>query len=717
MLQGNPTPTASSVVASVSKAVESLVWTNAQDTAQEMHDPLRAALPSFTYSMPVQVVILGVTLTLITVLLVHLLFTLRYHAPLSKLNYALQTAATGISLANTAAQLHVVMHEARDTGRQWPYMFDYIEVRVPRTEWGVPRSAAWLLLQAINMLATHSTHIQFLTMLFPSVLEAGLILGLLGPLALASSALNFTTLSPHPAVNDLGDAIRDTCTSSLTLLYTMALFIWGLTINRSRAWRTEGGTSSFGILALFLGVVGTAVNFVEIREERMRWLPGVVTCILLWQSWLGFWWWVGAGMWTGEAEDVERKREKERRKEERRRKKREATALAAAGAGAGVARGGAATGDGGSGSGEATGAARSTVGSLRQRFQRTRAGTNSDGGSAPSSGGGSGEAIELRELGGGGGNEQRPAATGTSTGVDAVATSPTGALSAGAAPERLPRTRTQRSSRLRPPGVGGVGGDARSDSNSSDLSSSGGPASEHFYSPLVDYFSPFFRRLRLAHETAALEQAAKPSGLPEDVRRGWGIRALMMRGKKERGERRQAARGRVEEGAEMDAGERRAGFELDGGARLDEEEEDGDDDDEWQDDTTATASTSGREETHPSRRQRASPSANATARRTPNDALARESRNHPGAGESTSEPHAYPPRRPAASSSPRAAPSASPDRPSEPTSSGSGPTPPPPRAAHPSDLDRIERGGEGQTAWWWRGWVGRWRLKDVSHWD
>jgi hypothetical protein len=153
-------------------------------------------------------------------------------------------------------------------------------------------------------------------MLFPSALEARLILGLLGsaslspfpcarlanelltnnptahlgPLALATAGLTFTSLSPHPAVIDLGDAIRNTANSSLTLLYTFALFIWGLTLNRSRAWRTDGGTATFGILALMLGVLGTAVNFVEIKEDRMRWLPGVVTCVLLWQSWVGFWW-------------------------------------------------------------------------------------------------------------------------------------------------------------------------------------------------------------------------------------------------------------------------------------------------------------------------------------------------------------------------------------------------------------------------------------------
>lgn len=161
---------------------------------------------------------------------------------------------------------------------------------IPPAKWSQAKRGAWLLLQGLTALVTHLTHIQFLTMLFPSALEARLILGLLGPLALATAGLTFTSMSPHAAVVDLGDAIRNTANSSLTLLYTLALFIWGMALNRKRAWRTDGGTAAFGILALILGVLGTAVNFVEIKEDRMRWLPGVVTCVLLWQSWVGFWW-------------------------------------------------------------------------------------------------------------------------------------------------------------------------------------------------------------------------------------------------------------------------------------------------------------------------------------------------------------------------------------------------------------------------------------------
>ncbi|GAA5972373.1 hypothetical protein JCM11641_002430 [Rhodosporidiobolus odoratus] len=609
-IMGKPNPTRTALEPSISAALQSMLAKNLEASAEI--NPLRAALPAFTYAMPVQLVIQGVTITLLGLLLVHLLFTIRYHAPLSRVNYILQTMATVLSLANVAAQLHIVMNTLIDTGQEWPFMFDYIEVAIPKKSWSNPKRAAWFFLQGLNALATHSTHIQFLTMLFPSSLEARLILGLLGPLALATAGLYFTAMSPHAAVNDLGDAVRNTANSSLTLLYTMALWIWGLTLNRSRAWRLDGGTAAFGILALILGVLGTAVNFVEIKEERMRWLPGVVTCILLWQSWVGFWWWVGAGMWAGEAEDVEKKREKQRRKEEQRRRKREGKRKVV-------------EGEEGVG-GEATATRDTVAGSLRRRL--TGAGPSRP--SHPD-----GESIELQDL------STFPEATG------AGPRSPTSPI----APATAART-------------------TGSDSNSSTISSSR-PSTNHFYTPFTRLFSPFLSHLRSAHDAAAVARAAKPPGLSDDVRRGIGIRALMQRGKKERGERRQAARGMVEEGGEMNAGERRAGFELDGGERLEEEEEEnaGREGEEWVDEAMSSGSSDS-EEAQTRRRDRLRRREERTSRRQ-------------GEG---GETHAYPP--------------------------------------HPPDLEAGEapeaswrpHGAEGQQSWWWRGLVGRWRLKDVSQW-
>ncbi len=42
--------------------------------------------------MPVQLIMLGVTITLLSILLSHLLFTVRYHWPLSKPNYYCQVS-------------------------------------------------------------------------------------------------------------------------------------------------------------------------------------------------------------------------------------------------------------------------------------------------------------------------------------------------------------------------------------------------------------------------------------------------------------------------------------------------------------------------------------------------------------------------------------------------------------------------------------------------
>lgn len=82
----------------------------------------------------------------------------------------------------------------------------------------------------------------------------------------------------------------------------MALFIWGFLINRKRAWRTDGGTGAFGAGAMALAITSTAVNFVEVREDNLSWLQNLLWALVLWQSWLGFWWWVGSGMGIGEVQ-------------------------------------------------------------------------------------------------------------------------------------------------------------------------------------------------------------------------------------------------------------------------------------------------------------------------------------------------------------------------------------------------------------------------------
>lgn len=166
--------------------------------------------------------------------------------------------------------------------------------------------------------------------------------------------MQFCSLSPHKRAQDLGDAIRGVCNTTLALLFSAALFIWGFVVNRKRAWRTDGGTAAFGAAAIVLAIVSVAINFVLIFVDELAWLPALSWAVVLWQlsfrslsfvacllvpyrirkdkqshsltrsflpsrTFLGWWWWVGAGMSIGEVEDMLSREQK--RKDERRRKK------------------------------------------------------------------------------------------------------------------------------------------------------------------------------------------------------------------------------------------------------------------------------------------------------------------------------------------------------------------------------------------------------------
>lgn len=120
--------------------------------------------------------------------------------------------------------------------------------------------------------------------------------------------------------------VRNVCNATLSLLFTLALFIWGLLVNRKQAWRTDGGTAAFGCAALSLAVVSTALNFLYVhKEEEFVWLPSLMWAVVLWQSFLSWWWWVGAG--SGRAlsgdYDVEEKLQREAKRERKKKEARE----------------------------------------------------------------------------------------------------------------------------------------------------------------------------------------------------------------------------------------------------------------------------------------------------------------------------------------------------------------------------------------------------------
>ncbi|ESK97366.1 hypothetical protein Moror_17797 [Moniliophthora roreri MCA 2997] len=276
------------------------------DTDGLTDDPYLEYKPAFVRSLPVQILVTGVVFTLVAVLFVHLIFTGQYHWPLAPVNYVLQLSGVTTLLISLIATLHVVLQRTISESDGWPYMVSYIAVNVPPSEdsfsedsnikvWTIAERATWSLMTATTSVLVQITHIQFLTLLYPSTLERRLIFSLLGPLAILSAVMQLLPISASPGVVVVASDIRNVCNATLSLLFTASLFIWGLLVNRANAWRTDGGTAVFGIAALSLAIASTGLNFLYVpREEEYVWLPGLMWAVVLWQSFMGWWWWVGS---------------------------------------------------------------------------------------------------------------------------------------------------------------------------------------------------------------------------------------------------------------------------------------------------------------------------------------------------------------------------------------------------------------------------------------
>ncbi|KAJ7593739.1 hypothetical protein C8J56DRAFT_420604 [Mycena floridula] len=287
-------------------------------------DPFQKYRPAFARSLPVQILLTGIVLTLVAVLFIHLLFTAQYHWPLAPVNYVLQLSGVTSLLISLIATLHVVLSSNLEESKQWPYMLSYIAVRIPPmvdapVGWTTVERATWLIMNATTSALIQITHIQFLTLLYPSQLEGRLIFSLLGPLAITASIVQLLPIQRNDHINSIASAVRNVCNATLSLLFTAALFIWGLLVNRPQAWRTDGGTAAFGAAALALALISTALNFLYVpKEDQYAWLPGLMWAVVLWQSFLGWWWWVGAGSGSGltqdEGAEMRRREKRERRR-------------------------------------------------------------------------------------------------------------------------------------------------------------------------------------------------------------------------------------------------------------------------------------------------------------------------------------------------------------------------------------------------------------------
>ncbi|KAJ7747764.1 hypothetical protein B0H16DRAFT_1420917 [Mycena metata] len=289
------------VVASNNSTLANSTILNSTNSAAYAEDPYLKFRPAFARSLPVQILLTGVVLTLVAVLFIHLVFTAQYHWPLAPVNYVLQISGVSTLLISLVATLRVVLSATQNESQHWPYMLSYIAVDVPPLDnstsgWSIAEKATWSIMTASTSGLIQITHIQFLTLLYPSRMEGRLIFALLGPLAILAAIMQLIPISGSAHVNSVASAIRNVCNATLSLLFTTALLIWGSLVKREDAWRTDGGTAAFGCGAVALALVSTALNFLYVpREEEYMWLPGLMWAVVLWQSFLGWWWWVGAG--------------------------------------------------------------------------------------------------------------------------------------------------------------------------------------------------------------------------------------------------------------------------------------------------------------------------------------------------------------------------------------------------------------------------------------
>ncbi|EJD46899.1 hypothetical protein AURDEDRAFT_86895 [Auricularia subglabra TFB-10046 SS5] len=261
------------------------------------------------------------TVTLVAVLLVQLLFTSQYHWPLARLNFIFQMLGVCTLLISIVTELSIVLSQSYRKSREWPYMLSYIASKIPPDDddpdpvvvpWTLTQKLLWSIMEAAVSAFVHIANIQYLTLLYPSKLERYVVFIALVPIAFVSAAMEIFAVHPSDDVQAFADLLRNICNCTLSLLFTIALCMWGFVFNRRAAWRTDGGTAVFGAGAILLAAISSFLNIIVIPEKnRLFWLQPLVWSVVLWQSFLGWWWWVGCAVEQNNIEDIilrERKR-------------------------------------------------------------------------------------------------------------------------------------------------------------------------------------------------------------------------------------------------------------------------------------------------------------------------------------------------------------------------------------------------------------------------
>jgi len=116
-------------------------------SASYPQDPILSYRPPFIQSLPVQILVTAISLTLAAVLLLHLIFTAQYHWPLARTNYALQMTGVVTLLISISATIYVVFTATIRQSQHWPYMLNYLAVEMPAANYSTNSTDPTLIYQ------------------------------------------------------------------------------------------------------------------------------------------------------------------------------------------------------------------------------------------------------------------------------------------------------------------------------------------------------------------------------------------------------------------------------------------------------------------------------------------------------------------------------------------------------------------------------------------
>jgi len=129
-------------------------------------NPYLTFRPVFARSLPIQVLVTGITLTLVSILFIQLLFSAPSHIRIARTNFFLQISAAIAVLAWETASLSLILNSSREQSQKWPFMLDYVAIDFPplndpRTHgtWSSGGLVAWLFMNAMVSALTQVRHL------------------------------------------------------------------------------------------------------------------------------------------------------------------------------------------------------------------------------------------------------------------------------------------------------------------------------------------------------------------------------------------------------------------------------------------------------------------------------------------------------------------------------------------------------------------------------